>query len=142
MQIINSMSCQDQSLLYKQPFPSPSTLFIQGKVACKTGSMSCLVCLASSSSLYFKFIQGKVACKTQKHALRQMVSLQQQHAFLGMKSMIFFFFYKIEILLQPNLSIYVCETPSQRLESRSLSPTPHKHLYLWNDHRIKSMQQC
>ena len=47
----------------------------------------------------------------------------------------FFFFlilflYKIEILLQPNLSIYVCEIPSQRLESRPLLSTPHKHLYL------------
>ena len=28
MQIINSMSCQDQSLLYTQPIASPSTLFI------------------------------------------------------------------------------------------------------------------
>ena len=37
----------------------------------------------------------------------------------------FIFFYKIEFLLYPNLSVYVCEAPSWRLESRSLPLTPH-----------------
>ena len=32
----------------------------------------------------------------------------------------FIFFYKIEFLLYPNLSVYVCEAPSWRLESRPL----------------------
>ena len=48
--------------------------------------------------------------------------------------------YKIEILLQPNLSVYVRETPPWRLESRPLPPTPHMHLYLWSDHYTKGMQ--
>ena len=29
----------------------------------------------------------------------------------------------------------MCVTPSWRLESLPLPPTPHKYLYLWNDHR-------
>ena len=33
-----------------------------------------------------------------------------------------FFLYKIEILLYPNLSVYVCEAPSWKLEPRSLPP--------------------
>ena len=37
--------------------------------------------------------------------------------------------YKVEILFKPNLSVYVCETPSWRLESRPLSLTPHKQIY-------------
>ena len=43
----------------------------------------------------------------------------------------FFFFggYKIEFYF--TLSVYVCEVSS---------PTPHKHLYLWSDHRIKSVR--
>ena len=36
----------------------------------------------------------------------------------------FFFFYKIEILLYPNLSVYVCETPSWRFELWPLPFTP------------------
>ena len=36
--------------------------------------------------------------------------------------LLFFFFYKIKFLLYPNLSIYVCETPSWRLEFRPLPP--------------------
>ena len=32
----------------------------------------------------------------------------------------------------------MCETPSWRLEFQFLPPTPHKHLYLWSDHHIKS----
>ena len=39
----------------------------------------------------------------------------------------FFFGYKIEFLLQHNLSIYVCETPFQILEPRPLPPISHKH---------------
>ena len=35
--------------------------------------------------------------------------------------------YKIEILLYSNLSVYVCEAPSWRLEPRSLLPTLHKY---------------
>ena len=40
-------------------------------------------------------------------------------------SSFFIFFYKIEFLLYPNLSVYVCEAPSWRLESRPLPLTPH-----------------
>ena len=29
----------------------------------------------------------------------------------------------------------MCETPSWRLKPRPLSPTLHKYLYLWSDHR-------
>ena len=50
------------------------------------------------------------------------------------------YFIQDRILLQPNLSVYVCEAPSWRLEPRPLPPTPHKHLYLWNDHRTKGVQ--
>ena len=35
---------------------------------------------------------------------------------------LFFFGYKIEFLLQSNLSVYVCEAPSQRLEPCPLPP--------------------
>ena len=44
---------------------------------------------------------------------------------------VFFFFfliYKIKILLKPNLSVYMCETPSWRLKPRLLPLTPHKYL--------------
>ena len=34
----------------------------------------------------------------------------------------------------------MCETPSWRLELQLLPPTPHKYLYLWSDHRTKSVQ--
>ena len=51
----------------------------------------------------------------------------------------FYFLYKIKILLQPNLNVYVCEVSSQRLESQSLSPTPHKHLYMWSYHCTKGV---
>ena len=37
----------------------------------------------------------------------------------------FFFGYKTKFLLQPNLSVYVCESPSWRLESRPLPPTSY-----------------
>ena len=52
----------------------------------------------------------------------------------------FFFFIQDRILLQPNLSVYVCETPSWRFESRPLPPTPYKHIYLWSDHRTKGVR--
>ena len=55
-------------------------------------------------------------------------------------SYIHIFIYKIKILLYPNLIIYVCETPSWRLEHRPMPPIPHKHLYLWSDHCTKGMQ--
>ena len=42
----------------------------------------------------------------------------------------FFFFIQNRILVWPNLSVYVCETPSWSLEPRSLPPKLHKHLYL------------
>ena len=50
---------------------------------------------------------------------------------------IYIYIYKIEILLYPNLSVYMCETPSWRLEPWPLPPTPHKHLYLWSDQCTK-----
>ena len=31
----------------------------------------------------------------------------------------------------------MCKTPFWRLEPRPLSPTPHKHLFLWSDYRTK-----
>ena len=31
----------------------------------------------------------------------------------------------------------MCETPSWRLKPQLLPPTPHKHLYLCNDHHTK-----
>ena len=34
----------------------------------------------------------------------------------------------------------MCETLFWRLEPRPLPPTPHKHLCLWSDHRIKGVQ--
>ena len=34
----------------------------------------------------------------------------------------------------------MCETPFWRIEPQSLSPTPHKHLYLWSNHRTKGVQ--
>ena len=40
----------------------------------------------------------------------------------------FFFKYKIEILLYPNLNLYVCETPFRKLELRPLPPTPSQAL--------------
>ena len=42
----------------------------------------------------------------------------------------FFFFYKIEFLLYPNLSVYICKAPSWKLEPHPLSTMPYKHLYL------------
>ena len=48
--------------------------------------------------------------------------------------------YKIEILLYSNQSVYVCKTPSWRLEPRSFLPIPHKHLYLWSDHCTKGVR--
>ena len=53
-----------------------------------------------------------------------------------------FFWYKIEILLYPNLCVYVCKGPSWRLKPRSLPPTLHKHLYLWSDHHTKGVRWC
>ena len=53
----------------------------------------------------------------------------------------FFFFYfilyKIEILLYHNLSVYVCETPSWRLEPRPLPPHTWQALILveWPSHQ-------
>ena len=52
----------------------------------------------------------------------------------------FFFGYKIEILLYPNLSVYVCETPFWKLEPHIFPPTSHKHSYLWSDHRTKGVR--
>ena len=60
-------------------------------------------------------------------------------SFFFQKNFPFFFFLQNKILLYPNLSLYVCETPSLRLEPRPLPPTLHKHLYLWSDHRTKSV---
>ena len=34
--------------------------------------------------------------------------------------------------------IYICKTPFWKLESRPLSLTPHKYLYLWSNYRTKS----
>ena len=51
-----------------------------------------------------------------------------------------YIFYKIEILLYLNLSVYVCEVPSWKLELRPLPPTSHKYLYLWSDHRTKGVR--
>ena len=51
-----------------------------------------------------------------------------------------FFIIQDRILLQPNLSVYVCETPSWRFEPQPLSLTPHKHLYLWSDYRTKNVR--
>ena len=53
---------------------------------------------------------------------------------------IIIFFYKVEILLYHNLSVYVCETPSWRFEFRPLPPTLHKHLYLWSDHHTNGVR--
>ena len=33
----------------------------------------------------------------------------------------------------------MCKAPFWKLEFQSLPPTPYKHLYLWSDHRIKSV---
>ena len=41
------------------------------------------------------------------------------------KFLFLFFLYKIEILLYPNLNVYVCEPPFQKLESHPLSPPSH-----------------
>ena len=49
--------------------------------------------------------------------------------------------YKIEFYSNPiNLNVYVCEVLSWRLKSQSLLPTPHMHLYLWNNHRTKGVR--
>ena len=32
------------------------------------------------------------------------------------------------------------EVPSWKFEPRPLFPTPHKHLYLWSDHRVKGVR--
>ena len=53
---------------------------------------------------------------------------------------IFIFFIQDRILLYPNLSVYVYEALSERLELRPLSPTPHKYLYLWSDHCTKGVR--
>lgn len=50
-----------------------------------------------------------------------------------------FFKCKIEILTQPNLNVYMCESPFQRFEPRPLHPPPpppqsHKNLYIWSDY--------
>ena len=60
----------------------------------------------------------------------------------GNEVIFFFFLFWIQdrILLYPNLSVYVCETPSWRLEPGPLPPTLHKHLYLWSDHRTKGVR--
>ena len=42
----------------------------------------------------------------------------------------FLIIYNIEILLYPNLTIYVCETSFWKFESQPMPPTPYKHLYL------------
>ena len=34
----------------------------------------------------------------------------------------------------------MCEAPSWRLELQSLSPTLHKHLYMWSDYRTNGVQ--
>ena len=47
----------------------------------------------------------------------------------GIKSSLFIL-YTIKFLFYSNLSIYMCETPSWRLEPWLLAPTLHKHLYL------------
>ena len=52
-----------------------------------------------------------------------------------------FIFYKIEIIFQLNLSIYVCGTFHQRLEPQALHPTLYNHLYLWSDHCAKGVWQ-
>ena len=61
--------------------------------------------------------------------------------FFGICRRLFFFFflvcYNIEFILYSNLSVYVCEVLSWRLEPQPLPPTPHKHLYLWSDHYTK-----
>ena len=44
----------------------------------------------------------------------------------------FFFLYKIKILLQSNLNVYMCEALSQKLKPQPLLPTSHKNLYLIN----------
>ena len=44
--------------------------------------------------------------------------------------LIFFFLDMIEILLLPNLSVYVYKTLSWKPELRPLPPTPHKYLIL------------
>ena len=54
----------------------------------------------------------------------------------------FLFFIQERILIQPNLSVYVCETSSWRLEPPPLPPTLYKHLYLWSDHRTKGVRWC
>ena len=41
----------------------------------------------------------------------------------------FFFFYKIEFLLLPNLNVYVCKISFWRLEPQLLPLTSHKNLY-------------
>ena len=46
----------------------------------------------------------------------------------------FLIIYNIEILLYPNLTIYVCETSFWKFKSQPMPPTPYKHLYLWSDH--------
>ena len=33
----------------------------------------------------------------------------------------------------------MCKASFWKLEFQSLPPTPYKHLYLWSDHRIKSV---
>ena len=48
----------------------------------------------------------------------------------------YFFIYKIEFILWPNPSVYVCEAFSWRLEPRPLTPTLYKHLYLWSDYHV------
>ena len=60
--------------------------------------------------------------------------------FFNFNIYIYFFLYKMEILFQFNLSVYMCEAPSQRLESRPLPSTPHKHLYSQNNHRTKEVR--
>ena len=45
------------------------------------------------------------------------------HLILDIKKLVFFL-YKIKILLYPNISVYMCETPSWRLESWSLPTHP------------------
>ena len=61
----------------------------------------------------------------------------------GTNKFFFFFFLigKIEILLQPNLSVYACETSSQKLEPQLLPSTPHNHLYLQSDHCTQGDKQ-
>ena len=47
-------------------------------------------------------------------------------------TLFFFFLIQDRNFILTNLSVYVYEVPSQRLESQPLSPIPNKHLYLWS----------